>query len=287
MGKRKVNSCKGLTINELATAIGIIGIIAAVAVPNFMRIKWEVNVEMVRQNLKVIHEALNEWFNENGAFPDDVFNLPGGSPEEQAITANLGAVDLKQYRVRRYRIRPRSGYIMEVEPADPVFRSEENCFEMDSLGVRRVRCASFAFSNTVLSMTSVTGNNPQGMWFDVNAAVGDPNEIPRIANIFAPWGIDSFYNYLQTSCTFGDCPAGATPSAFVEIGPADRQLIRDRMGDLETHFANQGYTFHYAERTYEEVKATASVTVPLSPPGYDPQYSDADGYIEWTFERIN
>jgi prepilin-type N-terminal cleavage/methylation domain-containing protein len=119
----------GFTLAEIMISVSIIGIITAVALPNFFRIREEVNMEMVRSNLKTIHNAMNELLNQNGLFPDDIFGFAEEDGDARAaIAANLTAIDLKGFETTyqdldgEYFMRSCSGAL-------------GRCFGVDPLGV--------------------------------------------------------------------------------------------------------------------------------------------------------
>jgi prepilin-type N-terminal cleavage/methylation domain-containing protein len=125
----------GFTLAEIMISVSIIGIITAVALPNFFRIREEVNMEMVRGNLKVIHEAMNELLNETGLFPDDIFGFAEEDGDARAaIAANLTAIDI-------------AGFDTNFENLDGEYfirscsRVLGRCFGVDPLGVHTL----FAF----------------------------------------------------------------------------------------------------------------------------------------------
>jgi type IV pilus assembly protein PilA len=137
----KIKNKKGFTLPEIATSIAVLGIITAIAVPNYVRIKMEVNAEHVRGNLKVIHKALNDFLSRTGGFPDDFTSLPIGSDEELAVSANLTAIDIKNYEFT-YQLSNELGFRLSTQPKDPALRIANYCFQTDSLGVRRVGCGN-------------------------------------------------------------------------------------------------------------------------------------------------
>jgi len=59
----------GFTLVEIMIAIAVMGALTAVAVPNYMRIRLEVNQEMVENRMKAIADELLEYFNQNRRFP--------------------------------------------------------------------------------------------------------------------------------------------------------------------------------------------------------------------------
>jgi len=85
----------GYTLVEITVTTAIIGSLTAVAVPNFLRVKMNVNMEMVKQHLRIMGQNLNELYNQSNPheFPEDIFNLDGNPVEELSITASLNAID--------------------------------------------------------------------------------------------------------------------------------------------------------------------------------------------------
>ena len=121
---------RGFSLVEIMTTVSIIAIITAIAVPNFMRIREEVNMEMVRGHLQTIHDAMNEFLNNNGVFPQSISPTPGQSPEELAITAQLTAIDLKEFDITY----DQNGYFIR-----SCSRVLLRCFGVDPLGVHALQ----------------------------------------------------------------------------------------------------------------------------------------------------
>jgi prepilin-type N-terminal cleavage/methylation domain-containing protein len=183
--KSKNKKKRGFTLNEMITSVAIIGVILGVAVPNFLRLRWEVDLEMVRQNLEVIHDTLNELLNDNGAFPDNLFNIPGDTEESVEIAASLSAIDVKGFE-QTYRLTPSNGFLMVVQPQDATRRVGNVCFEVDALGVRRNACAD--------------------PW--------DGSGVAMAGQSF--WGVREFINQLFLDSTLTDDAVAAIMAGFLE-----------------------------------------------------------------------
>src|SRR6202451_3739877 len=71
--KRKVNHMKsntarkaGFTLVEIMIVVAIIGLLAAIAIPNFMRARSKSQQNTCINNLRQIDSAINEWAIETG-----------------------------------------------------------------------------------------------------------------------------------------------------------------------------------------------------------------------------
>jgi type II secretory pathway pseudopilin PulG len=103
MIKRMKNNL-GYTLAEITITTAIIGSLAAIAVPNFLRIKMNVNMELVKQQMRILGQNLNELYNQNNPhqYPEDILTLDGNPAEELSITASLNAIDGMGYTDHRW-----------------------------------------------------------------------------------------------------------------------------------------------------------------------------------------
>ena len=134
--KKKRMENKGFTLGEIVVTVAIVGAITAIAVPNYMRIRMNTNVEMVRQHLRKMGQDLNDYNAKNKQFPQSLQGL-GNSSEEASITANLSAIDLLGYTTDDYR--PASGlgnYEFHTCPKPGEFgKAGDKCFILTPLGI--------------------------------------------------------------------------------------------------------------------------------------------------------
>ena len=70
---------KGFTLIELMIVVAIIGILAAIAIPNFLRFQARAKQSEARQNLGAIFTAYNTYMADNNTFPGAATITVGGS----------------------------------------------------------------------------------------------------------------------------------------------------------------------------------------------------------------
>ncbi|HEX2721183.1 MAG TPA: prepilin-type N-terminal cleavage/methylation domain-containing protein, partial [Candidatus Deferrimicrobium sp.] len=66
----KMRSKKGFTLIELMIVVAIIGILAAIAIPNFLRFQAKSKTSEAKGNLKAIYVAEASYFGENNKYGD-------------------------------------------------------------------------------------------------------------------------------------------------------------------------------------------------------------------------
>jgi len=70
---------KGFTLIELMIVVAIIGILAAIAIPNFLRFQSRAKQSEAKQNLGAIFTAYNTYMADNNTFPGHPSVAVGGS----------------------------------------------------------------------------------------------------------------------------------------------------------------------------------------------------------------
>lgn len=88
---------KGFTLIELMIVVAIIGILAAIAVPNFLKFQCRAKQSEAKSNLKSIFVAQESWRAENDAYGTTLL-LIGWQPKGEAAKirydyTNAGAAD--------------------------------------------------------------------------------------------------------------------------------------------------------------------------------------------------
>ena len=92
----KMRSKKGFTLIELMIVVAIIGILAAIAIPNFLRFQAKSKQSEAKTNLGGIFTAQTSWFAENNVFADldQISWAPVGSSVRYKYTMGTAAFDL-------------------------------------------------------------------------------------------------------------------------------------------------------------------------------------------------
>ena len=96
MRKLTANLGKGFTLIELMIVVAIIGILAAIAIPNFIKFQCRSKQSEAKSQLKSIYVAMESYYVEYDAYPGnlaDVWAPKGTSRYAYDVTAGLGDTD--------------------------------------------------------------------------------------------------------------------------------------------------------------------------------------------------
>lgn len=74
---KSYTSKKGFTLVEIMIVVVIIGLLAAIAIPAFQRVRQTSRENAVTNNLRQIGAAANQYFLDEGTSQADIFNLVG------------------------------------------------------------------------------------------------------------------------------------------------------------------------------------------------------------------
>ena len=86
----KLRSKKGFTLIELMIVVAIIGILAAIAIPNFLKFQAKSKTSEAKSNLKAIYVAETSYYGENNTYSsfDNVHWVPVGKNLIYAYSIN-------------------------------------------------------------------------------------------------------------------------------------------------------------------------------------------------------
>lgn len=85
---------KGFTLIELMIVVAIIGILAAIAIPNFMRYQAKAKQSEAKGNLGSIYTSLVTYYSENDAYTGTITALDWTSAGTTRYTYSLAAAQL-------------------------------------------------------------------------------------------------------------------------------------------------------------------------------------------------
>ena len=257
MNKNKL----GYTLGEIVMTTAIIGSLAAIAVPNFLRIKMNVNMEMVKQHLKVVGQNLNELYNQSNPheFPANIETL-GNTPEELSITASLNAISGMGYTNRTWLTSgtPRSTFSYRVCPGEGLFGiAGDRCFLLTPSELTEV----MPWEGSDLFMTPLTSTMLFGLDQNGNGKhllelfLNDPNysqsqKEAELLNLFRLLSFQAlvnqthfeFYGVTQAEL---EAAGFGTPSFMFSIPPSVIEKLEAMMPNLFQALQNEGINISY------------------------------------------
>lgn len=141
IGMHRFVDSKGFTLIELMMVVGVVGVLAAVAVPGLMRSRIAANETSAVGSLRTIVSAQEDFAAGNGGYADDLASLAAVCPgsEQPFVSPDLGSNGVLK-----------SGYTFAVQPGITAVAGTTDCFGNQTQ-------TSYYASATPLS-PSVSGN---------------------------------------------------------------------------------------------------------------------------------
>jgi len=196
----------GYTLGEIVMTTAIIGSLAAIAVPNFLRIKMNVNMELVKQQLRILGQNMNELYNQNNPhqYPEDILNLDGNPAEELAITASLNAINGMGYEITHLTATGGTDFTDRADPMPGMDGiSGDKCLIVDSSGiVREINCWSGEGVFTSVLEGSLI-NQAVFKAILTDPLLSEAQKMKILAGMFIQMGLFLEYTYGKT---YGDVP---------------------------------------------------------------------------------
>jgi Tfp pilus assembly protein PilE len=259
MIKNLLKNNLGYTLVEIVTTTAIIGSLTAVAVPNFLRIKMNVNMEIVKQHLKVIGQEMNELYNQTKQFPASIEEImSGASPEEMSITASLNAhldgIDNKGYTLDGYHTQAnQSTYTFRTCPKEGLENiSGDRCYLLDPSGVREIQ----PWDGTGVDMLILDSSWFSGIILDVllsDPLLSNAEKANILSGMLMGYGI--YASFLNDPRVMGhlmpaEFPSGSgLPSLFVSLSAEDKGAFEQLIEPVAHRLKESGLNVYLS---YEE-----------------------------------
>jgi type IV pilus assembly protein PilA len=181
---------KGFTLIELMIVVAIIGILAAIAIPNFIKFQARSKQAEVKANMKAVFTAQKAFYQEKDTF-SNLVSIVGFSPERgNRYSYDLGGTVFQA----------RSASTLGVDASVPTFTGvEADTFKFINSGITATMPTAFA-------ATVVSGNTGS---FTATAAGNIDNDAT-----YDQWSVSSITRSSAAtsdaalSCTAGNNPAG-------------------------------------------------------------------------------
>ena len=95
--KRFLTNKKGFTLIELMIVVAIIGILAAIAIPNFMAYQCKAKQSEAKGNLGNLRTMQEAYFAENDTYGNAIANIGFSTKGDNRYTVSITAADSQSY----------------------------------------------------------------------------------------------------------------------------------------------------------------------------------------------
>jgi Tfp pilus assembly protein PilE len=265
---KRITNKLGYTLGEIVITTAIIGSLAAIAVPNFLRIKMNVNMELVKQQMRILGQNLNELYNQNSPhqYPEDILTLDGNPAEELAITASLNAINRMGYEIEHFVPEDRSTFL-DIARLQPGMEgiSGDTCYALDPMGLRVLEnCWGMEGLDTFIGGVSPISEKFLGMLFS-NPNLSESDKVKILSGMFIQYGffLDSLAGWFDDLAQGFDGtplkdPQGAStanlPTLFAPMKAEDKSVFDQLIEKVNDHLKENGVQIRVS---YEENVVTS------------------------------
>lgn len=254
---------RGFTLVEIVTTVAIIGVLSAIAVPNFMRIKMEVNMEMVKQHMRIAGEKLTEIMGVKKRFPaENEVNVPpiiGGcagqaGEDELSLTATLSALNPEGYLYNYTTDAAGSTAMIRSDPRPGLFSfSGDKCFLWDPLNnVTDISCSrSTGLSFTNLGLMPGVMTAAAGFKNLLNILLADPNldDYQKTEILTNTFQIAAYETNFKNGTLYltNDTPAYNLLALNQSMDQATRQSLQYFLSEVSKNLETKGITMYVSD----------------------------------------
>ena len=95
---KKIRFCKGFTLVEIMIGVGIIALIAAIAIPNLLRARIMANETVAKATLSAIGKALEMYYSINSVYPNAEADILSPNSSPPYLSTSFDGQTIKGYQ---------------------------------------------------------------------------------------------------------------------------------------------------------------------------------------------
>jgi len=177
----------GFTLIELMIVVAIIGILAAIAIPNFLKFQARAKTAEAKSNLKALYSVQKSYYSESDTFVD-ALDLPGFAPER----GNRYAYKLTSGCTKGHQTRDTTGVLGTLQGFD--------CVDVDDMKHTGISGAPTPPTIATVTFVAEPGHTILGSTATVTTGPSGDFSAQAIGNIDTETtGLDTWFISSQTS----------------------------------------------------------------------------------------